>query len=286
VEVGASADGVLQSVKVQEGQYVKSGQLLAELECIDRRAAIGVAEAEITEATSKLAVVQRGPREDDLAAATARREAAEAELIDAAKYLSRMEALIKTGDISKSLYDQSVRRKDTAAAQVREAKAQIDKLQNGATQEDRSQAKTAVASAEKRLSQAKARVEQCQISSPQNGIILRVHAKPGEAYSTFSPRPLFEISDDSELRVRAEIDQQDRAAVSVGQDAEIAVPEINATCPARVARIAQRMGRQRIYRDDAPEPKDRDVVEAILILGKCSIVMPIGLRVTVIFEKH
>jgi multidrug resistance efflux pump len=196
-----------------------------------------------------------------------------------------MEVLLKKDDISKAFYDQSVRRKETAAAQVREAKAQIDKLRNGATQEERSQAQAAVASAEQSLSQAKARVEQCQILAPQDGVVLRAHAKPGESYSTFNPRPLFEISDDSELRVRAEIDQKDRAAVSVSQDAEITVSEINATCPARVVRIAQRMGRQRIYRDDAPEPKDRDVVEAILIFGRCSMVMPIGLRVTVVFEK-
>jgi multidrug resistance efflux pump len=285
VEVGASADGVLRAVQVREGQHVKSGQLLGELDCIDRRASIGVAEAEITEAASKLAVIERGPREDDLAAGVAHREAAEAELTEAATYLSRMEALAKKDEIPKLLYDQAVRRKDTATAQVREANAQIDKLKNGATQEDRSQARAVVASAKQRLSQTKAKVEQCQILSPQNGVILRVHARPGEAYSTSNPRPLFEITDDSQIRIRAEIDQQDRAAISVGQNAEVNVPEINAVCPARVARIAERMGRQRIYRDDAPEPKDRDVEEAILILGKCSITLPIGLRVTVVFEN-
>jgi hypothetical protein len=44
-----------------------------------------------------------------------------------------------------------------------------------------------------------------------------------------------------------------------------------------VVSIAGRIGRQELYRDDAPEPKNRDVLETMLKLEKCAVTAPIVL---------
>ena len=55
------------------------------------------------------------------------------------------------------------------------------------------------------------------MTAPIEGTVLRVLLRPGESFSTLTPRPLFRMADTSARRVRAEIDERDVLNVRVGQ---------------------------------------------------------------------
>ena len=110
--------------------------------------------------------------------------------------------------------------------------------------------------------------------------------KVGESVSVLLPQPILEISDTSQLRVRAEVDERDLHLLQLGQAARIKVdafPQQQFT--ARLARFGQLMGRKQVKSGDPAEKSDRDVLEVQLGLDTSSVRPPLGLRVTAQFLR-
>src|SRR5258708_13737113 len=64
-QVGAAADGVLKTVYVKEGQFVKRGTVLGEIACDDLRPALQTAMAEADSARQTRARLLRGARDEE-----------------------------------------------------------------------------------------------------------------------------------------------------------------------------------------------------------------------------
>jgi HlyD family secretion protein len=69
------------------------------------------------------------------------------------------------------------------------------------------------------LKAAEAGLERLIIRSPIEAMVLQVNAKVGEFGTPGSPQPLISLGDVSALRVRAEVDEHDYAAIKLGQTA-------------------------------------------------------------------
>jgi HlyD family secretion protein len=94
------------------------------------------------------------------------------------------------------------------------------------------------------------------------------------------------VAQTDRYRVRAEVDEKDVTRIRVGQSASIVVdPTSNFRLSGRVVELGRSMGRRQILTTDAADKSDHDVMEAVINLNEDPGALPIGLRVSVIFEN-
>lgn len=283
-QLGAAADGILKAVFVKEGQLVKKGTLLGEIGCDELQASLQTALAEADGARQEKARLLHGARDEEKKIASDKTAAARATYEEAKSRLEMQQALYQKQQISKAAYDQAVRDRDVADANLKAAIRTEELLAAPPLQEDTARADAAVTAAEGRAKTVQEQIGKCSIFAPMDGTVLRVYARRGESYSTVTPRPLFSIADTSARHIRAEIDERDVDRVSQGQRVLIEADALDGKkLRGSVAQIADMMGRKSISTGDPADKSDRDVLEAVIDLEDNSRPLPIGLRVTVQF---
>jgi HlyD family secretion protein len=283
-QIGAAADGILKAVYVSEGQFVKRETLLAEIACDDLRASLQTATAEADSARQARTRILRGARQEERRIATQKTAAARATFKEAKSRQDMQRALYEKGEISRASYDQAVRDLGVADANLRAAVRTEELLAAPPLPEDKARADAEVAAAEGRARTVQERIAKCLILAPIDGTVLRVFAKPGESFSTVTPRPLFSLADTSTRYIKAEIDERDVDKASVGQKVIIQADALDGKMlTGSVVRISAMMGRKSISTGDPSDKSDRDVLEAVIGLENNPLSLPIGLRVTVKF---
>jgi multidrug resistance efflux pump len=283
-QVGAAADGILKSVNVEEGQFVKQGTLLGEIACDDLQPVLQTAMAEADSARQARVRLLRGARDEEKKIASEKTAAARATFKEAKSRLGMQHALYQKREISRSNYDQAVRDLGVADANLRAAVRTEQLVSAPPLQEDKARADADVLAAEGRVQTAQQRIAKCSIVAPIDGMVLRVYARRGESFSTVTPRPLFSIADTSTRHIKAEVDERDVDKLSVGQNVIIQADALEGKkLRGSVSRISAMMGRKGISTGDPSDKSDRDVLEAVIELEDNSRPLPIGLRVTVQF---
>src|SRR6266404_1274473 len=283
-QVGAAADGILKSVYVKEGQFVKRGTLLGEIACDDLQPALQTAMAEADSARQTRARLLRGARDEEKKIASEKTAAARATFNEAKSRLDMQQALFQKQQVSRASYDQAIRDLGVADANLRAALRNEELVSAPPLQEDTARADADVLAAEGRVQTAQERIAKCSIVAPIDGTVLRVYAKRGESFSTVTPRPLFSLADTSSRHIKAEIDERDVDKVSVGQKVVIQADALDGKrLKGSVVRVSTMMGRKSISTGDPSDKSDRDVLEALIDLEGNPLSLPIGLRVTVQF---
>jgi len=230
--------------------------------------------------------IRRGARDEERKSGAARLRAAEAEVSEAEHLVARYEPLVANEEVSRAGFDEVVRRREVARARREEAQAQVELLAKGPLPEEERRAEAELETAQRKVDLAMMQLDRCVVRSPADGVVIRQEAKNGEPYSTFTPHPLFEIANLATRRIRAEVDQRDIGKVFVGQKVRVLVPDDEPhNYPGTVLETSRRMGKKRVLRDDPAEPRDRDVMEVQIGIHEPGPALPIGLRVTVVFES-
>lgn len=286
VEVGAGIDGVIESVRVKEGQHVHQGQVLAELDCRELRSALPLATSEAESLRQVRARLVQGSRPEERQAAAQRTARAKAVLSHAALQLERQRQLAEAGTISRSLLDDARRDADVAESEYQLA-VRNEALTNAPPlAEDLRKADADVQAAEKRVALAGEKLSKCVISAPIDGTVLRIILHPSESFALVSPRPILTIADISGRRVRAEVDERDVSKIHNGQ---LVVVSSEAYSGQRfkgtVTRVASLMGRKSVMTGDPADKNDRDVLEVTAQLEPAAVTLPVGLRATVHFHR-
>jgi multidrug resistance efflux pump len=285
IEVEAAADGVLKAVDVTEDQLVKKGTLLGEIACDDLNAALNAALAEADAARQARIRLMRGARLEERRVAAKKTAAALATMSEAKGQLHRQRILYKGGEVSASDYDRAKRDYGVAIAEFQAAVRSERLLAAPPLPEDKARADAEVLAADSRVQEAQERINKCSIVAPIDGTVLRVNARPGEAFSTVTPHPLFVVADVSGRRVKAEVDERDLTKVTIGQKVIIRGEGLTGKkLTGTVTSISTVMGNKRVFTNDPADKIDRDVLEVTITLsGEEAKSLPIGLRVTVQF---
>lgn len=284
VQVGAGADGVVRQVLVREGQAVRRGARLAEIDCHDLESSLQSARAELDAAEQVKVRLLRGSREEERQSAEQRTIAAKAVLDEARTRLDRMKQLKANGVVAAVDFDQAQRDYDVAEAKLKEARRNEELVKASALQEDVDKADAEIRAAGYRVHTMEDKIGKCTVTAPMDGTILRVLMKPGEAYSTMAPMPIFTMSDLSVRRVRAEVDERDVMKVRAGQTVLVSTEaDQNDRYHGVVESVSKTMGRKHIQTGDPSDKSDRDVMETLVRLDK-GVDLPVGMRVVVKFE--
>jgi HlyD family secretion protein len=268
---------------VVAGTRVRAGQTVAELDRDDLTQDVIAAAADTRQAEAIRQRLLRGGRDEARRRADGERAHANAILAEAESRFQRYETLFREGVVPAAAKDEAERdlRAAQASAQIA-LEAQLLAKESPLVEELR-KADAEVERARAQWSAARAREEHRVVRAPFDGVVLRVHTRPGETYSRLSPRPIITIADLSTYYARAEVDERDTTQVQVGQAATVGSDD-GVVVGGRVTWIAPMMGRPNTRTGDPAAKHDRDVLEVIVELSGPSP-WPLDQRVTVRFFK-
>ena len=273
--------GRLAKVYIGEGDTVKAGQLIAEIENAEYRAALAGASAELARREAERAKLVAGARREELdAAVAARSEALAAEHQASAEY-ERRRTMAAQKLIAVEALQLARTQSEAAAARRERADAELALLRAGTRAEDLVAAAAAVEAAKAERDRAQALYDKSQIVAPIDGQVLKRDLREGETVVALSPLPLARIGDMSHLFVRADIDELDIGRVREGQKAAITSDAFPGQAFAgEVVRVSRRMGRRNSISGDPAEKQDAKILEALIALDGTPP-LPVGLRVDV-----
>jgi HlyD family secretion protein len=268
---------------VKEGQRISRGQVVAVLTCDDLDSQARALDASLESARQSKVRLLRGSRDEERRVADQEVKAAEAIVDQARRQNDRMQGLAAKDDVPRLTAENAKRDLDTAEAALR-ASVEKQKLANaGALPEEISKADAEILAAQERLHAAGAQRDKCDVRSPIDGTVTRVHLRAGEAFSTVLPRPIITVADLSERRVRAEVDERDLGKIHVKQRVRITADGFAEHFGGRVSWTSVVMGRKTARSTDPAEKSDRDILEALIVPDRGTPQLPIGLRVVVEF---
>jgi Multidrug resistance efflux pump len=219
VNIGANAFGKITHLYVKEGDHVKKGQLLAQLENVQSSADVNANQASCR-------------RPDDAIAAEAGLKTAQADMLRAqADYdrnkldWERAQSLFKDGLISKSDFDSRKNAWATADAGLTQATARV------------AQAKAQQDSAERHVTQADATLthytdllHKTTYPAPFDGVVTNLPVREGETVvigiQNAQGSTLMTIADMAVITAEVKVDETDIVNVRLGQPAEVTIDAI------------------------------------------------------------
>jgi HlyD family secretion protein len=237
VRLSTKVAGRLQDFGLQEGDTVKAGQEIAQIDTTDVDLVISQVQAERQQATAELQLRQAGSRKEDVGAAAARVSQAEADLGGAQKDLDRMQGLLDRGSGTPKARDDARTRRDVAAARLKEARETLTRLKNGNRPEEIETARARVAMSDARIAQIEQQRRDATVTSPTGGIVTEKIAEPGELLQAGSP--LCVITDLADAWLTVYIGEPDLGRIRIGQEAEV-VTDDGQTRKGRITFVASK----------------------------------------------
>ncbi|MDD2610415.1 MAG: efflux RND transporter periplasmic adaptor subunit [Giesbergeria sp.] len=238
VEIGSTITGRVQQVLVQEGQSVRQGEPLVQLEADEQRSALAQAVAAERQAQARLAGLRSTGRTSSQAALAQ----AQATLRTAQASLGRAEQLVAQGFYSKAQLDESRRAVAVAQAQYQSAQAQLQA--NADAGSDIAQAQAQAEAARAATASAQARLEQTQLRAPLPGQVLQRTVEPGQIVQ--AGKALLRLALAGPTQLVAQVDERFLDQLQTGQPASVVADAFPAQAfAARVLSIAPTVDAQR-----------------------------------------
>lgn len=238
VDVGSTLTGRVVQVRVREGVQVRQGDVLAQLESDELRAALAQATASERQAQARLAGLGSSGR----AAAQAALAQADATLRAARASLERTRQLVAEGFYSPAQLDEARRSVDVAQAQQAGARAQIEANADAGT--DMVQARAQLALAQAATLAAQARLAQTRVLAPADARVLVRQVEPGQIVQP--GKALFSLALAGPTQLVAQVDERFLDQLQPGQKASVVADAFaGERFAARVLSIAPAVDAQR-----------------------------------------
>ena len=279
IRVSSELSGRLHSVPVEEGDRVRKGQVLAQLENEDYLARVASAEATLAQRQAELLRTVNGARSQERRAAEANMQAAKAVLENSRKEAERRRTLADRDMVSRDEAERYERVYQVARAEYERASQEFSLVDAEARVEDRQRAQAAVSAAEAQLAEARAYLQKTYVRSPIAGLVLRKFRYAGESVSTQFDSPIVTLADDSVLRVRLDVDETDVARLRVGRPTFVTAEAYGAKrFTGHIIRVGRILGKKNVRTDEPSERVDTKILETLVELDPGQS-LPLGLRV-------
>lgn len=285
VNISSSIIGKIVDLKVEEGDFVKEGQVLAILDNEDFSAQVKKAQSQMVEKQENYRKLQNGSRTEEVMAAEAELKREQASLHKAQLDLLRSQKLYARDFASLDDVEQDELLVRETLESINKLKAELLLLRNGTREEDLAIAKAELESAKQAYNEAKGTYQRTILVSPINGMVLKRHKNLGELMTTFEDLPAFSLGDVSKLYVRAEVHEDDIDKIYLNQKARIQSLEYNdGVVLGVVTQIGKMMGNKKIRSYTADEFRDQGFVEVLIRIENTDGFI-IGQRVDVFFVE-
>ncbi len=209
--------GRLLSLNVQEGDAVRRGQVLAELDPVRFRDASAQARAQAAYQEQVLARLLAGSRPEEIREARAEVAAAKASLDNAVITLERQTALARRNFVPKQNIDNAQAAEKTARANWERADQALQLAIQGPRKEDIAAARQALDAAKAASMLADRQLADTRLLAPEDGIVQDRILEPGDMASPQTP--VVSLALDNPVWIRAYLSEKDMGRVKPGMAA-------------------------------------------------------------------
>jgi HlyD family secretion protein len=212
----------LTDVLVEEGDSVKKGQVLAKLDTKDLEYSISITKAKIAAQKANVDKLHNGTRQEDLAQAAAKAEAASAERDFLQREYSRMENAFQSSggkSVSREALDDARSKLDVAIAKANEANEANALAIAGPRDEDIAAGDANLEALQNELKQEEYTLSQYQLVAPQDGVVRSRLLEVGDMASP--QKPVYRISLNSKKWVRVYVKEEDLGKLHEGSKADV-----------------------------------------------------------------
>lgn len=200
-ELAFNASGRIADIKVQEGDRVKAGQLLAILDTERLRLARQQAEAQAAAQRQVVARYVAGSRPEEIRQARAQRDAARVGVTDAEAYYRRQVDLVARHFISQQQADSARFARDKARDQLKAAEESLRLAELGPRKEDVAAARATLAADEAAVAGIERDLQEGELRAPSDGVIENRILEPGDMASPQKPVFTLALTDPVWIRV-------------------------------------------------------------------------------------
>jgi HlyD family secretion protein len=234
INIGANQQGPLTGIFVKEGDRVKKGQLLAQIQSIDAsddvKAQNAALKSSLQESSADEAAVKA--QDDNIDALSADLDKDKADMEQKLADFKRAQELYKEQllarqdfDAKKAAYDGAIAAVKGAAGRLAQAKSQ--RAQFAA---QLSGAQTRVVQQEAMLSKMSVLYDKFNAYAPLDGIVTNLPVRVGETVvpgiQSSSSSTIMTIADMSQITAEVRVDETDIVSVTLGQTAEVTIDAI------------------------------------------------------------
>jgi HlyD family secretion protein len=204
-------------MKPEEGDVVRAGDLIAQLDDVPNEDQVRLAEAQVAQAQAAYTKMVNGYRAEEIEQARAQLAQTKANYQNALRNFERQDALQQSHVISKSDYDNALATRDSLKGQVDVAQANLDLELAGNRAEDIENAKAQLDNAKANLAMAQQNLTDCQLVAPVDGVIITRAVEPGTIVSTSSV--IYSICQNEPVWVRTYVGERDLGRIYPGMKA-------------------------------------------------------------------
>ena len=221
IEVSVESNEPIIAIHVQDGQMLKTGDLILEQDPARLEKMLAQQNALRDQAAGRLAELQRGPRPETIREARAQLESAQASAKNAAANLVRAREVFERDLSDQQTLDFATTRAKTAAAAEQAASESLDRLLNGTTVEELQQAIAALEATEAAISRTQLDIERLRIYAPVDGMLDKRLYQLGER-----PQPgatIAVILDAARTYARIYVPEPLRSSIQPGETLDVRV---------------------------------------------------------------
>lgn len=224
VDLPFNASERVTAVLVQEGDHVKQGQLLAQLDMTRLQPQVAKAEADVAAQQQVVNRLHAGSRPQEIAEARANVESTKADAANARSQYDRLLALFQSSSgraVSHQDIDSAKAAVDVAEAKLAVNRKALDLTVVGPRREDIAQAEAQLRADEAQLALLRRQLADTDLTAPLNAVVRSRIVEPGEIASP--QKSAFTLAITDPKWIRAYISERDLGHVREGVRASITV---------------------------------------------------------------
>lgn len=268
-------------IDVREGQRVRAGARLLQLESDRGRAQWQAAQAQARQSAEALAELQAGPRGEAIDQARANLAAAQAQQRDAGAYYARLEPLGRRRLVAAAEVDRARAAAGQAGAQVRAAQAALLELERGNRSEDIAQGRAALAAAQAQAALQQANLGRLDLVAPREGVIDSLPYKLGDQAPVGAPLAVMLVG--ARPYARVYVPEPIRQDVRVGTAARVRIEGRERAWAGRVRMIRSEPGFTPYYALTGEDAARLSYLAEVELTQADAAALPAGLPVRVEF---
>jgi membrane fusion protein, multidrug efflux system len=251
--------GYILAIHVREGDRIRAGQLLVEIENREAAAQWRKAQAGLREAQGMLQETERMIQANESA-----KTAAEAEQSLAASTFNRYQALLERKSVSQQEFDEIQARYRGKTAEVERIKEMLRSMEA-----KREQVLARIDQAKTEISKAQVYVDYGRVRSPLHGIVTQKQAEVGVLASPGAP--LLTLEDDTRYRLEATVEESKLGKIRLGDSVRVTIDALgNQEMTGRVVEVqptADPASRSSVVKIELPETLIKKASRGILRSG-------------------
>lgn len=199
IDLAFKVSGPLIALPVREGQRVKQGDILAQIDSRDFETDQAKIKSTISQARSRLKAMEAGARPEDLKMLESEVAAAKASFQEAELQYERYNTLYKDNNVSKSEFDRFKARWEVARARLNTALQNLEKGKKGARTEDVEAMRAQIRGLEAEERETQYSLDDTILKAPFSGVIAKKYVENFQDVP--AKQPIVSLQDISRLEI-------------------------------------------------------------------------------------